>query len=338
MEAVSNPYRKGSSYHTIFDRLRQHPPLNKESLIEYAMTACNKGRKRAGYDVDVILTPRIDRLGHSSAQGDEYYVSFDSPNNPIKVFPRTGPVQLKPKSDISEQKAGNSAEAYKTKNIGTGAGEKQPEAVPKNEKDGEQMSGKVLAKLFDVLKQELALQKRQLGSASKAAIDKGNYEAAEKILVQIRELDGLQKRLDSLAVDLEQWAKDSGVAIEGFPIAGNCPAVPQKDAPQKQKRQKKTQQTEYFVPILETLVSGGGRMKTNDVLNQVFEKVKDRLLPYDLKPLKSNPAMPRWRNTAQWGRNSLRELGYMRSDSPKGIWEISDQGREWLRQQQREKQ
>jgi hypothetical protein len=42
---------------------------------------------------------------------------------------------------------------------------------------------------------------------------------------------------------------------------------------------------------------------------------------------------PRWRNTAQWARNDLREQGLIRDDTPRSVWEITDKGRQWLRVQ-----
>jgi predicted transcriptional regulator len=36
-------------------------------------------------------------------------------------------------------------------------------------------------------------------------------------------------------------------------------------------------------------------------------------------------------NTAQWARNSLREEGLIRDDTPRSIWEITEEGRKWLR-------
>jgi predicted transcriptional regulator len=40
--------------------------------------------------------------------------------------------------------------------------------------------------------------------------------------------------------------------------------------------------------------------------------------------------MPRGRNTEQWARNSLREEGLIRDDTPRSIWEITDKGRQWV--------
>ena len=38
----------------------------------------------------------------------------------------------------------------------------------------------------------------------------------------------------------------------------------------------------------------------------------------------------RWRNAAQWARQSMIYDGYLKSDSPRGVWEVSDKGREFL--------
>jgi predicted transcriptional regulator len=38
----------------------------------------------------------------------------------------------------------------------------------------------------------------------------------------------------------------------------------------------------------------------------------------------------RGRNTAHSARNSLREQGLIRDDTPRSIWEITGKGRQWL--------
>jgi len=40
--------------------------------------------------------------------------------------------------------------------------------------------------------------------------------------------------------------------------------------------------------------------------------------------LRSNPKEVHWRNRAQWYRNTLLREGLLKSDSPRGIWEISN--------------
>ncbi|WP_052297133.1 winged helix-turn-helix domain-containing protein [Marinithermus hydrothermalis] len=93
----------------------------------------------------------------------------------------------------------------------------------------------------------------------------------------------------------------------------------------------RTPENAFRQPILEALVELGGSAPVNDVLERVQQKMAHVLNEYDYQPLPSDPRSARWRNTAQWCRNALVREGLMKSDSPYGIWEISEQGREALR-------
>ena len=74
----------------------------------------------------------------------------------------------------------------------------------------------------------------------------------------------------------------------------------------------------------------GGSGRTREVLDKVYEKMKNIFTPADLEMLPSGNAI-RWRNYAMWERQKLKEEGYLKSDSPRGIWEISEKGRAYLR-------
>jgi len=89
---------------------------------------------------------------------------------------------------------------------------------------------------------------------------------------------------------------------------------------------KITSQSEYAIPILESLIELGGSGKKRDVLNKVHEKMKNRLTPDDLKPVPSGSDI-RWENHVAWMRFELKRNGYLKADSTRGIWEISDKGR-----------
>ena len=91
----------------------------------------------------------------------------------------------------------------------------------------------------------------------------------------------------------------------------------------------KTPNSEYKIPILQVLTDFGGRGKVKEILERVYEKMKDVLNSFDLEVLSSGFDV-RWRNAAQWARNSLVRDGLMKSDSPRGVWEISEAGRQWL--------
>lgn len=83
-------------------------------------------------------------------------------------------------------------------------------------------------------------------------------------------------------------------------------------------------------PILETLAELGGSAPIGEVLSRVQQKMQDVLNEHDREPLPSDPRSVRWRNTAQWCRNTLVREGLMKGDSSYGIWEISEQGHKWL--------
>ena len=83
---------------------------------------------------------------------------------------------------------------------------------------------------------------------------------------------------------------------------------------------------EYEVPILEILRDNGGRAPTREVIGALGERLDGRLSDADREPLSSGEI--RWRNRAQFARLNLIEQGDMAKGSPRGVWEISEQGLE----------
>lgn len=85
---------------------------------------------------------------------------------------------------------------------------------------------------------------------------------------------------------------------------------------------------EYWLPILQILVEEGGAARANDVITAVGELVADRLTEADHEPLKIGEV--RWRNRVRFARLRMRERGLLKEDSPKGVWEITDEGRRYF--------
>ena len=89
---------------------------------------------------------------------------------------------------------------------------------------------------------------------------------------------------------------------------------------------------EYIKPILESLVELGGSAKGPEVLEIIFQKMKDRLSERDLALSSAERSSPRWRKQAAWCRfNLVRKYKFLNSDSPRGVWEINNKGRNYLR-------
>jgi hypothetical protein len=88
-------------------------------------------------------------------------------------------------------------------------------------------------------------------------------------------------------------------------------------------------EAEYEMPILKALAEGGGRRPTREVVAAVGEMLSDRLHDADVAEL-PNGGGPRWQNRVQFVRLRLVREGLLESDSPRGVWEISQDGRQRL--------
>jgi Mrr N-terminal domain len=105
-------------------------------------------------------------------------------------------------------------------------------------------------------------------------------------------------------------------------------------APRKRARSRSARATpgsilaeeHYEVPILAILNEKGGRAPSREVIDALGDRLNGQLTRTDWDQLASGQT--RWRNRAQFVRLRLIERGDMEKDSPRGVWEISDQGRE----------
>jgi restriction system protein len=82
---------------------------------------------------------------------------------------------------------------------------------------------------------------------------------------------------------------------------------------------------EYELPILQELLARGGSGQATEITDAVGERLKDKLTERDRENLNSGDI--RWRNRAQFTRLTLRKRGLLREDSPRGIWELTAEGR-----------
>jgi restriction system protein len=105
----------------------------------------------------------------------------------------------------------------------------------------------------------------------------------------------------------------------------------------KLKKGLRTPEEQFIMPILETLIELGGRAKVRDVLERVYDKMKNILNSYDEEPLRSRRNVKRWVNTARWARQKMVEKGLLAKDSPWGIWEITEKGRKYYYEEKKKK-
>lgn len=85
---------------------------------------------------------------------------------------------------------------------------------------------------------------------------------------------------------------------------------------------------EYEQPLLQALVDAGGQAAYRDVAEYVGRILSDKLKEADFENLDSGGV--RWQSRLQFVRLRLVERGLLEKNSARGIWAISDAGREAL--------
>lgn len=95
-------------------------------------------------------------------------------------------------------------------------------------------------------------------------------------------------------------------------------------------QRRQTSQKECVVPILQALEEMGGSGHITVVTDRVGELLSGRLIGRDFEQLTTRNQI-RWRNTVGWAREKMKREGLLADDSPWGIWEITEQGRAYLR-------
>lgn len=98
----------------------------------------------------------------------------------------------------------------------------------------------------------------------------------------------------------------------------------------------RTPERAYYLPILILIVESNGTAQAARVLKNLPEKMRGILKDADFRPMSSSRGEPRWRNAARWARNTMVQDGRLKSRSPRGFWEITEQGMDYLKTSQSE--
>lgn len=189
-----------------------------------------------------------------------------------------------------------------------------------------------VASALDLAADEVESAIADVKAEIRAATDDERFQDLDTLR---RQLEEMRKTAGELGGIRERWVHirrdryaadevDEGAALGGKAEGGT------KRYLGRVKRGTRTPEAAFRRPILEALVEMGGSGTVADVLGIVDQKIKHRLAAVDYEPLPSNPEAIRWRNTAQWTRNTLVEQGLLLRVRRRGTWEISDPGRQWL--------
>ncbi|MCL5075723.1 MAG: winged helix-turn-helix domain-containing protein [Chloroflexi bacterium] len=186
------------------------------------------------------------------------------------------------------------------------------------------MDGNEVNVAFDILLEEIEMVANGLNEAGSEAFKSGQYDRAREVIEMATRLSDFRGRVKTLQ---QEWARLFAARIPSR-LAKRIRRRPV----ERLSRGLRTGEDAYRLPILETLVELGGRCSVGEVLDRVAVKMKGIFNEYDYQPLPSSPKTARWRNSAQWCRNTLVRETLMKADSPSGIWEISEAGRKLISQ------
>ena len=78
--------------------------------------------------------------------------------------------------------------------------------------------------------------------------------------------------------------------------------------------------------IIMALRKFGGRAKMAEVIEEVGRQLEGKLLIGDVEWNESNKLYA-WQHKTAWARFEMTQEGTLRSDSPRGIWELNEDHR-----------
>ncbi len=173
---------------------------------------------------------------------------------------------------------------------------------------------------FEILLEEIENVVEGFNEEGAQAFRRSDYEAAREIMERGGQIAAFRDKIKELQ---KEWSR-----LFARKAAQTLRLRPRRQpVAQRLKRGLRTPEDAFRLPILETLVELGGSAAIGEVLDRVYEKMKQQLNKYDLQPLPSSSDQPRYRNTAQWCRNTMVKEGFLAVDSPRSLWEVTDEGR-----------
>lgn len=185
------------------------------------------------------------------------------------------------------------------------------------------MHDRNITSAFDMLLEELDAIVTNLNQQGAQLMQAKDYDQAREVIDKAETLLAFRGKVEPLQ---DEWSKielpHTNKIPDKKPVKRNVTKV--------LKKGLRTPNEDFRLPILQALFQLGGSGRVSVVLDFVEEIMTDQLNKYDYQTIPSDPKVIRWRNNAQWARLKLVEQGYLRSDSPRGVWEINEEGRKLL--------
>ncbi len=179
-----------------------------------------------------------------------------------------------------------------------------------------------VASAFEILLEEIEAEIEFINRVGAKAFQMRDYDKAREALQMVEQITAFRNEVATLR---KKWSTLQSTASSREDDETRV----QRRNTARLRKGVRTPESAYYAPILQALESMGGRGSIGKVLARVEQLMKANLKPVNYEPLASDPDM--LRNSAQWARNAMVQEGLPKADSPRGIWEISENGRNYLR-------
>jgi restriction system protein len=177
---------------------------------------------------------------------------------------------------------------------------------------------------FDLLLEELDAIVTHLNQQGAQLLQAKEYAQARVVIAKAEAVLAFQAKVKALQ---EGWVH---LAVPPTPTTPNEKKPVNRTMVNSLEPGLRTPNEAFHLPILQALIQLGGSGRVSEVLEIVEEMMKDHLNQYDYEAIPSKPSIIRWRNNANWARLKLVQEGYLASDSPRGVWEITEKGQQRL--------
>jgi hypothetical protein len=92
---------------------------------------------------------------------------------------------------------------------------------------------------------------------------------------------------------------------------------------------KESTKKKFTYLLLESLLELGGAAKIPVIMDKMYKKIGSTLSATDLEKLPKRSEI-RWQNRVAWIRADLITREYLKKGSPRGLWEITNEGKTYF--------
>jgi chemotaxis response regulator CheB len=183
----------------------------------------------------------------------------------------------------------------------------------------------------DSVSAEIAGMEAQLREIARAIerLEKSNIQVPDAFRAEKTRLAAAVSVKDESTQALTQFADGLGSVVREIRtrLDRRQPKSPTSGRNQIERTNpNRTSREQLRKEIILALQSLGGRAPISKVLDAIERNISEQFLPADVVVLvsKDGTKQPSWVESCRGARKRLLKEGVLRSDSPKGIWELND--------------